>query len=380
MGEFSAVRNKTAIVGAGYTPALRHAQTSLAAVAMDAALNAIADAGLERGDIDGYVGTPNGPGGASPYPDGVGQISAPYLAAALGMRDLRFSVDVIGLPSSALEIAIHALCGGLCNYVLMLRAMYNPADAQRTGGPGLRPAGPTQFTLPYGVTGGGPQFAMGVQRYLHDYGAKREELFAVVDAARTHALLNPFAYWHGKPLAEEDYLNARLIYEPLCLLDCDLPVTMAGALIVTTAERARDLQHKPAYISGFAGTAPGRETVFEVSGVDRGDVDVAQIYDGFSPFVWYWLEQLGICETGEAHTWCQNGRIKLGGELPINTAGGNLGEGHFQGFGHLREGAVQIMGRGGDRQVPDAKHCLLGIGQPTSSRSRHAIMLSAADE
>lgn len=376
MTELSRVRNRTAIVGAGYTPAMRHAQGSLGAIAMEAALDAIADAGLTRDDIDGYVGTPSGPAGASSFPDGVGQISAPYLAGALGLKGLKFSVDIVGLPSAALEIAIHALHGGLCNYVLMLRAMYNPADGYRSGN-GQRAAGPAQFTLPYGLTGGGPQFAMGAQRYLHDYGARREELFAIVDAARSHAQLNPFAYWYGKPLMQEDYLNARFIYEPLCLLDCDLPVTMAGALIITTAERARDLPHPPAYISGFAGTAPGTETVFDLAGVEPGDVDVAQLYDGFSPFVWYWLEQLGICGEGEAHSWCLDGRIKLGGDLPLNTAGGNLGEGHFQGFGHLREGAMQIMGRCGERQVPNARHCLLGIGQPTSSRSRHAIMLSA---
>jgi acetyl-CoA acetyltransferase len=370
-------RNRAAIVGVGYTPALRHAQKSLGALAVDAALEAISDAGLDRSDIDGFVGTPSGPGGAANFPDGVGQVSAPWLAAALGLKDMRFIVDIVGLPSTALEIAAHALQAGLCNYVLLLRAMFNPAGESQRSGAGPRASGPAQFTLPYGLTGGGPQFAMGVQRYLYDYGAKRQELFAIVDASRTHAQLNPNAYWHGKPLDEEDYLNARFIFEPLCLLDCDLPVTMAGALIVTTAERARDLPNHPAYVSGFAGTATGKETVFDVSGVGRTEIDLAQIYDGFSPFVWYWLEQLGICGTGEAHAWCQGGRIKLGGELPINTAGGNLGEGHFQGFGHLREGAIQIMGRGGERQVPGARHCLLGIGQPTSSRSRHAIMLSA---
>jgi len=371
------IRNKTAIVGVGYTPVLRHAQRSLGAIAMDAALDAIADAGLKREDIDGYVGTPSGPAAAGGNPDGVGQISAPYLAGALGIQGLRFSVDIVGLPSTALEIAIHALYGGLCRYVLLLRAMYSAPDGQRSTGSGTRAAGPAQFTLPYGLSGGGPQFALGLQRYMHEHGATREELFAIVDAARTHAQLNPVAYWHGKTLTLEDYLNARFIYQPLCLLDCDLPVTTAGALIVTTAERARDLPHRPAYVSGFAGTAPGKETVFELSGVERKDVDAAQIYDGYSPFVWYWLEQLGFCATGEAHAWCQDGRIKLGGELPVNTAGGNLGEGHFQGFGHLREGTMQIMGRCGDRQVPGAKNCLVAAGQPTSSRSRHAIMLSA---
>jgi len=369
-------RSRAAIVGTGYTPVLRHAQRSLGAIAADAALAAIDDAGLSRTAIDGYVGTPWGPGGSSSQGDGVSYVSAPYLASAIGLKELRFSVDIVGLPSTALEIAAHALAGGLCNYVLLMRAMYSGGSGE-SGRERQRASGPAQFTLPYGFSGGGANFALGLRRYMHEYGATREQLFAVVHAARRHANLNPNAYWYGRSLTLEDYLNARWIVEPLSLLDCDLPVTTAGALVMTTAERARDLPHRPAFVSGFAGTAPGRETIFEVSGVERSQVDVAQIYDGYSPFVWYWLEQLGFCGAGEAPAFTQDGRIEVGGELPVNTAGGNLGEGHFQGFGHLREGAMQIMGRCGERQVADARHCLVAAGQPTGSRSRHATMLSA---
>jgi acetyl-CoA acetyltransferase len=368
---------RAAIVGVGCTPTWKQAPKSLGAVAIDAAVAAIDDAGLRRDQIDGYIGTPWGPGISSVLPDGVGQVTASYLAASLGLRDLSFTVDIVGLPSTALEIAANALSDGLCSYVLLLRAMYGGHGSSSGRSDRPQAAGPAQFTLPYGLTGGGPQFALGLQRYMHDYGATREQLFAIVRAARRHADLNPVAYWRGRPVTLEDYMTARWVYEPLCLFDCDLPVTTAGALIVTTAERARDLPHRPAYVSGVAGTAQGKENVFEVSGVERDQVDVAQIYDGFSPFVWYWLEQLGICAPGEAPAFTQDGRIELGGELPMNTAGGNLGEGHFQGFGHLREGALQIMGRCGERQVPNAKHCLVAVGQPTGSRSRHAIMLSA---
>jgi len=371
------IRSRAAIVGTGYTPIVRHAQRSLGTIAADAALAAIDDAGLSRTAIDGYVGTPWGPAGSSSQADGVGYVSAPYLASAIGLKELRFSVDIVGLPSTALEIAVDALSGGLCNYVLLMRAMFSGRSSPEPARERHRAAGPAQFTLPYGLSGGGANFALGLRRYMHEYGATREQLFAVVRAARRHANLNPNAYWYGRTLTLEDYLNARWIVEPLSLLDCDLPVTTAGALIVTTAERARDLRHRPAFVSGFAGTAPGRENVFEVSGVERSQVAVAQIYDGYSPFVWYWLEQLGFCGAGEAPAFSQNGRIELGGELPVNTAGGNLGEGHFQGFGHLREGAMQIMGRCGDRQVADARHCLVAAGQPTGSRSRHATMLSA---
>jgi acetyl-CoA acetyltransferase len=368
-------KKRSAIVGVGYTPTWKQAPRSLGAIALEAALAAIEDAGLTREMIDGYVGTPWGPGSPASQPDGVAQISAGYLAGALGLRDLRFTVDIVGLPSTALEIAVNALRDGLCNYVLLLRAMYSGPAGVHSGG--ARAAGPLQFTLPYGLSGGGPQFALQLKRYMFEHGATREQLFAIVKLARRHAALNPVAYWRDKPVTLEEYMRSRWIYEPLSLLDCDLPVTTAGALIVTTAERARDLPHKPALVTGFAGTAAGRETVFEVSGVAREDVDVAQIYDGFSPFVWYWLEQLGFCAPGEAAAFAENGRLELDGDLPVNTAGGNLGEGHFQGFGHLREGAMQIMGRCGDRQVANARHCLVAAGQPTGSRSRHAIMLSA---
>jgi acetyl-CoA acetyltransferase len=368
-------KSRSAIVGVGYTPTWRQAPRSLGAIAMEAALDAIEDAGLKPEMIDGYVGTPWGPAASAGLPDGVAQISAGYLAAGLGLRDMRFMVDIVGLPSTALEIAVNALRAGLCSYVLLLRAMYNGPSSGDSGP--AKAAGPAQFTLPYGLSGGGPQFALQLQRYMHEHGASRKQLFAIVKLARRHAALNPVAYWRDKPVELEEYLRARPIYEPLCLLDCDFPVTTAGALVVTTAERARGLPQKPAFVSGFAGTASGRETIFEASGIEPDDVDVAQIYDGFSPFVWYWLEQLGFCGPGEAPEFADNGRLELDGQLPVNTAGGNLGEGHFQGFGHLREGAMQIMGRCGERQVPNVRHCLVAPGQPTGSRSRHAIMLSA---
>lgn len=371
-----ATKSRTAIVGVGYTPVMRQAPSTLGSLAVDAALNAIEDAGLTPDTIDGYVGTPFGPNVSSLDADGIGHVSAGYLAAALGLNRLRFATDIIGLPSTSLVMGMQALLAGLCNYVLLLRAIYNPPARRGPPFGRLGAAGPEQFTQPYGLPGGVGQYALDLQRYMHEYGATREELFAVVKADRAHAQLNPIAYWRGSEVSLEDYLNARWVCEPLCLFDCDLPVTMAGAVIVTTAERARDLPHRPAYISGVAGCAPGDETVFQAAGVEPADVHVAQIYDGYSPFVWYWLEYLGFCATGEAHAFTQGGRIELGGELPINTFGGNLGEGHFQGFGHLREGAMQIMRRCAERQVHDAEHCLVAIGAPNGARSRYAIMLS----
>ena len=373
-----AIRNRTAIVGVGYTPVLRHAQRNVGAIAVDAALAAIEDAGLRRDDIDGFIGLPFGPTASAQPSPVIDQISAAAVVSGLGLNDPRFVVDIAGMPNTALVMAVQALCSGLCTNVLIARAVYNQPSGRRAETAGLRSAaGAAQYTLPYGLSGGGAAQALALQRYMHEYGATREELFAVVNADHRHAQLNPVAYWRGREVTLEDYLYCRFIAQPLCLFDCDMPVTTAGAIVVTTAERARNLPHPPAYITAFAGINPTEPDIFEVSGVERQDVQVAQIYDGFSPFVWYWLETLGYCGKGEAHAYTQGGRIELGGELPVNTFGGNLGEGHFQGFGHLREGAMQIMGRCGERQVHDVRHCLVALGIPNGSRSRYVIMLSS---
>lgn len=373
----SPLHNKTAIVGVGFTPIARHGDRSLTSFAVEAALDAIRDAGLTPQEIDGYVGCPNAPNASAAHADGVDEVSAGLVVRTLGIQDAGWVVDVNGLPTAAMVTAAQALHAGACSYVLIVRAMWNPQGTRYNQNRRTGAAGAEQFTLPYGLGSGGGPHALRLQRYLHENAATREELFEVVNAGRTHAQLNTVAYWKGRPLSLEDYMNARWIYEPLCLFDCDIPVTAAGALVMTTAERARDLPHKPAYIAGYASTHQPMSTIFETSGVDRKDVQVAQIYDGFAPFVWYWLEALGFCAPGEAHAFTRDGNIQLGGKLPVNTFGGNLGEGRLHGFGHVREGALQIMGRAGQRQVPNAEHCLLAVGQLTPGLTRYLVMLSA---
>ncbi len=356
------LRNRAAIVGVGYTPMLRSTDRSLGAIAVEAALDAIADAGLAREDIDGYIGMPNAPSPAARHLDGVDEISAVYLAAALGMKEPAWLMDQSGQPTGAVAAACHVVASGLCNYVLVLRTMYNPVGRRYQEATQGTAGGPLQYGLPYGVSGGIAMLAHWLERYMHDYGATREALYSVVANDRRHARLNPVAYWRDKELTLDDYMNARPIYAPMCVFDCDIPVTAAGAVIVTTAERARDLRHPPAYVSGVANSLQPGSRIFEISDVARKDVQVAQIYDGFSPFVWNWLERLGYCGTGEAHLYTQDGRIGLGGATPINTFGGQLGEGRLHGMGHLREGVMQVMGRAGERQVPDVQHSLVVNG------------------
>lgn len=356
------LRNKIAIVGVGYTPMVRKTDRSLSAVAAEAGLNAIRDAGLQPSDIDGYAGTPVSQAGGSQHTDGVDEVSARNVTATLGMKNVRWVLDISrGVIADALIEAVQALYCGSCDYALIVRAMYNPVGERYAERSARVAPGPEQFRAPYGIQGIG-QMALWLQRYMHDYGATKSELYHVAKALRDYAQLNPYAYWRGKPLSEADYLSSRNIFEPMCVFDCDIPITGAGAIVLTTADRAAHLPHKPAFISGMATTYESRDAVFDRSGVPRGEVGAAQLYDGFLPFIWHWLESLGFCGKGEAHRFALDGNIALGGTLPVTTFGGSQGEGRLHGMGHIREAAMQVMGRAGERQVPGLRNCVVSIG------------------
>ena len=357
----SALRFRTAIVGVGGTPMERKSEKSLAAVAVEAAVNAIADAGLTARDIDGYAGTPKAPNASALHWDGVDEISDRYMAAALGLANLRWAADANrGVVADGVAAAVQALHVGAANYVLCLRAMYDRPGVRYAAYDREAAGGPEQFTAPYGVGIGA--ISLWLQRYMHDTGAAREDLFEIVSALRHHAQLNPYAYWRGKTLSLTDYLESRWVYEPMCLYDYDIPVTGAGAVVLTTADRAAALPHRPAYVAGMANTRDRGDAVFEASGIGRDAVHAAQLYDGFSPVVWMWLEKLGFCGKGEAYAFARDGRIRLGGQLPVTTGGGSQGEGRLHGMGHVREGALQVMGRAGERQVPGLENCIVALG------------------
>lgn len=200
---------------------------------------------------------------------------------------------------------------------------------------------------------------------------------------RRHTHLNPHAYFHNVPLTREEYLNSRMVAHPFCLYDCDIPVQGAVAIVLATADRARDLKPKPAYIAGYGqrlhfevagrigslssymdGGSSSSKLTWERSGFSPGDVDVAQIYDGFSASVIYGLESYGFCGEGEALDFIQDGRIDLDGELPLNTFGGSLGTGRIHGLWHIIEGALQASGRAGARQVHGANVSFVGASAP----------------
>ena len=275
------------------------------------------------------------------------------------------------MVASALMEGVNAIISGVANYVLVWRAMHNPPGRPYTQVTARQAMGDSQFTLPYGLAAIYQWHALAYQRYLHLSGGKRESMAALAVNQRRNANLNERAYFRDTPMTEEDYLNSRFIAEPLCLFDCDIPIEGCAAFVLTSAERARDLKHPPAYIAACAqNTASARPSnisyilddymtcgatlagkLWRDSGLAPSEMRAAQLYDGFSPSTYYWLEAAGFCPQGEAHNFVQNGRIALEGELPVNTFGGSLSEGRLHGMGHLAEAALQVMGRAGPRQI-----------------------------
>jgi acetyl-CoA acetyltransferase len=231
----------------------------------------------------------------------------------------------------------------------------------------------------YGWSHQGGLAALSFRRYLHLYGGQAEQLGQVAVAQRQFAQLNPWAVYQ-KPLTIDDYRDSRVVMDPLRLFDFAVINDGGVCLIITTAERARDLKKPPAYISGMQGMRAGRQQVifampglgvgaqdvfryqapktqkvYEMAGLTRDEVDVLQIYDSFSPEVIYGLEQFGFCPSGEALSWIQNGRTAPGGQLPVNTHGGHLSAGMVGGWAHLVEAVRQVRGECGERQVNDVR-------------------------
>lgn len=384
-------RNQVAIVGVGHSEIGRRLERPLGLLAIDAVVAAAQDAGLSVGDIDGAATYPKWPAGARASRDGETHVSVKWMATNAALPKVRWWAETQeGSVSTAVEQAAMALAHGRCDYAVVWRALHMPKkgsyQAPQTA---TTVGGDLAYTAPYGFSGAPMSFALTYMRYMKLYGARREHMAALVLAARRGANLNPRAHFRDVPLTFDEYMAARVIADPLCLFDCDIPVDGAGAVILARADRARDLRQRPAYItglgqSGFATAAPSTaggmassvamfeecrvttrtigESLWATSGLTPEDIDGAMLYDGFAPDIYFWLEGLGFCGEGEAFEFIQDGRIEIGGKLPINTFGGNLSEGRLHGIGHFIEGALQVQGRAGPRQIDGAEHVVVATG------------------
>src|SRR5271170_7922617 len=384
MGEYFRSRNKVAIVGVGYTKALRRSSVPVGSLAVQASDAAIKDAGLTRDDIDGVACGTSLPayGTARQLSPGVGFVDSSFLTDYMKLG-VNLSFNDFAFPP-AFTYAVQAVASGVANYVLVNRTLHNPKGRYNSFTES-HAAGERQWTAPYGYIAPTQGIAMTYMEYQQRYGARREHMATLVMQIRKNVQRIPEAYWCGQELTFDDYMNCRMINEPMCLFDNDIPVDASGSLIVTTAERAKDLPNKPVYITGFvtsrdvggyAGAAglpqpstPGTngpldvfyargtdltKRLWNVSGWAPKDIKVVQPYDGFTPLVLFWLETLGFCPVGEAWRFIQDGRIDSDGRFPLLSGGGNQGWGRVHGYPHIWENYIQLAGRAGERQIKGA--------------------------
>jgi len=359
------LKDKYAIVGVGLTKIGRRIPgVSTMGFTLDGCKRAIEDAGLTKDEVDGLLVC---------MPSQVGERHgwAGRVAALLGISStFTATVDAGGAtPIILVQMAAMAIDAGMCHTVVCCYGWQNsPVDLPPSLPPGL------EFTMPYGDMAAIPFKAQIAQRHMHDFGTTSRQLGAVAVAFRKHACLNPNSQMYGRPITIEDHQNSRMVVEPLRLLDCCLITDGGGAVVVTSAERARDLRHCPVYISGMGqahsaefmrpwrdprlppieGSKAG-DMAFRMAGIATKDVDVCQLYDGFTILVIIELEAYGFCKVGEGGPFVADGRLELGGELPANTTGGLLSEGHLMGMGHIVEAVRQLRGECGERQVKDAE-------------------------
>ncbi|HLW71561.1 MAG TPA: hypothetical protein VKS22_13175 [Candidatus Binataceae bacterium] len=380
-------RGKTAIVGIGYSEITRRPQKPLGLLALDASRAAIADAGLEPAQIDGLATYPESPFAGAGNRDGEEVVSVMYLVNHLAPApEIRWYAQIeTGMIASPMIEAVNAIISDACDYVLVWRALHRPVVRATATRPSGAPswAGEAQFLAPYGCNSIIQWHALAWQRYMHRYGATGEALAALALNSRRNANLNPRAFFYKEPMTREDYFASRWIAEPLRLYDCDVPVDGCVAMVVTSAERARDLRHPPAYIAGYGqNTAPRRallhyalddymecggslaRKLWASAGAGPREMDAAQLYDGFNPSTLYWLEAAGFCPRGEGEGFVQDGRIALAGELPVNTFGGSLSEGRMHGMGHIAEAVRQVTGRAEQRQIAGAELVCAIDGSP----------------
>lgn len=376
-------RNEVAIVGVGFSKISRRSDKTLGQLAVDACIKAVDDAGLTVADIDGISNYPNPSRPLGAPIDGVDVVGVHYLSQALGLENLRWACSITGGTVTATMVeAVHALAAGGCNYALVWRGMHNPTGAfGRVTQPEV--GGTTQFSAPWGFGHNTVTFAMPYSRYMGLYGATREHLATFIVRNRANAAENPDAVFYQQPITRDDYLNARMIAEPLSILDCDMPVDGCGAIILTTADRARDLKQKPVHVSGCTalGIAPQAsialtledfrtssrclaKALWASARMTNSDIAHAQLYDGFSYFPYLWLETFGFYPEGEAYLGIQDDTTTRTGKLPLNTSGGALGMGRLHGTPQVIEAVLQIQGRAGPRQLANPSPALVQTGSP----------------
>ena len=344
---------------------------------VEAALRAVEDAGLTTADIDG-VSTYPGFGGS--FGGAMGAELHEALRLSLNWRSA--GVETAG-PLGAVHNAILAVAAGLARHVLVFRTV-----VEGSGGP-LRPggggggmagsAGPFQFMIPYGAASAACWVACYARRHMHDYGTTRTQLGAIAVNGRANAAANPKAIYTD-PMTIDDYLAVRMVSDPLCLYDCDVPCDGSTAVVVSHRDHASDAPAGAVGVNAMGTAIRGRPSwdqfddltsmmmrhtaasMWERTELTVDDVDTAQLYDGFSWLTLAWIEAMGFCGKGESGSFVEGG-VNIGpdGPVPLNTSGGQLSAGRLHGFGHLHEAVMQLRGTA-NIGVPDCEVVAVGAG------------------
>ncbi len=353
-------KNSCAIAGIGLSKFGQRPGTSAMGFLLQACKRAVEDSGIDRNLVDGCLI-------AMPAVMGEQHGWATRVAAHLGITArLASTMDMGGAtPIGAIQTAALYINAGMAKAVLVGFGMQNNPQGVPIAMMG------SQFAFPYGDIGAITFMAHVARRQMHELGVTSRQYGHIAAAFREHASRNPEAQ-KRELFSVDDHQKSKWVVEPLRLFDCCLVTDGGGAVLVTSLEVARDLKNKPVVLSG-AGQEHGAEMIFpgkprqrppgayaadaafEMAGVTRKDVDVAYIYDGFTPLVMHSLEAFGFCKRGEAGAFVESGALGLHGELPTNTHGGLLSEGHMYGVGHVAEAVRQIRGTAGERQIKDAE-------------------------
>jgi acetyl-CoA acetyltransferase len=384
------VKDRTAVVGVGASKYYRRGQslpqTPLELVGK-AILAALDDAGLTVRDVDGFA----------LYSFG---LDTSLLAQTLGIPDVRFSAMLTGGgggSAGSVGLASAAIVSGQAEVVVSYMVLQQAglrrfgasfASTKERGQYSAPPSPERDFVAPSGLMAPGQMFAILAQRHMHLYGTKREHLAEVAISSRANASRRESALLRD-PITLDDYFNARMISDPLCLFDYCLECDGAVAVVTTTAERARDLRHPPVYVTASAHGGAGRwgqaiiwmnmpdeiftssghrpvaEQLYRRAGLGPSDVDVALLYDHFTPMVLMQLEDYGFCPIGESGPFVADGNIRWpAGRLPVNTHGGNLSDAYIIGMSHVKEAVEQLRGTA-VKQVDGAEVALV-TGGPAS--------------
>ncbi|MEE3849645.1 lipid-transfer protein [Gordonia sp. LSe1-13] len=378
---------KAAIAGIGATEFSKDSGRSELRLAAECVSAAIADAGLTPADVDGLV---------TFTMDTNAEIA---VARAVGVKEMTYFSRIHyggGAACATVQQAAMAVATGVADVVVAYRAFnersglrfgqVNSAVANQENSSGTDNA----FSYPHGLSTPAAFVAMVAQRYMYEYGATSEDFGRIAVVDRKHAAANPNAFFHGKPITLDDHQNSRYIAEPLHLLDCCQESDGGVAIVVVSAERAKDLPHTPAVISAAAaGSADdqfimssyyrddlpglpemglvGRQ-LWQQSGLGPSDMDLAILYDHFTPYTLMQVEELGFCPRGEAKELVREpGALEVGGRLPLNTHGGQLGEAYIHGMNGIAEAVRQLRGASVN-QVDGAQRVVVtaGTGVPTS--------------